>query len=872
MENETVDIETLTERLVDFVGSSGCCLFAGAGVGMHADLPSWEGYVEYLSKITMQYEKETATLMRKRIASGHYTLAAHYYKTCIAIPKDEMYRHLAKPFLNYNPKSLYSLMTMPFCSVVTTNYDFSLHDAYAALYEIQNESGLTLTAPQYVELGDPAMRQAIYWKKFFIARIHGRAEVPKTIIIDTDDYKKLEQDDNYQDFLFNILTRYRCLFIGYSFLDPAIKQIFELIERKVPSPYKKLHLALVPSDSASDLITKLAQYNIQTLIYDQTQCHKVLWEAIKKAQKETRTRPRVAPDRIESIPGLKRFVASTYARLKVGGTPEPLFEIVVEGIVAQSINDRKFVGSDMKSLVKEVKNLIGLPDEQLKLLVTKAVDGLINKNLCIKNDNNLECISGNENEFNQSMKILIDGACNRLKVREGIDATKSHKEIIDKILNKLFLSRGWDLGAHFAGGRASDSFDAWDQIQLQILQHAKGDSKNATEVSNAIFDLIKHPENKEAEFLADIGRVSFGIELAMNNAQSFAARNFMLPKTLYFDSNVLMPAIVNGHPYSPAYRDAIKRLQISAASTENRVKLFISNDFLNEIINHRRLAIEQIADSGLENPEKLKRHILLFGAAGTNVFIGAYASWVGRQKEKISFKKFLAEVAPYSNEDRLSRYLDQQGIKTIEFSFQDHEEKQLYIQIKDDLREGYETFFEERSYKMDKTKAEILIDHEAAQLTRLILDIELGRSPIFVTADTRLMSLCHGPILGKCANSIMSHLGFVQMIDLVLGLDTDRKNLSRLVWSIGYSDEGASIRNYLIDLALQQYDDAMTRAMWEVIDDISEKTSAKAKEDKINFFSGDANERARTAAFFDRVEDGFFENMVEVIRKRELSS
>ena len=136
--------------------------------------------------------------------------------------------------------------------------------------------------------------------------------------------------------------------------------------------------------------------------------------------------------------------------------------------------------------------------------------------------------------------------------------------------------------------------------------------------------------------------------------------------------------------------------------------------------------------------------------------------------------------------------------------------------------------------------------------------------------DTRLMSLCKGPNLGKCTNSIISHLGFVQMIDLVLGLNTDRKTLSRLVWSIGYTNEGVSIRNYLIDLALQSYDDAMTRAMWEVIDDISEKISAKAKEDKINLFSGDEKETARAAAFFDRVEEGFFSNMAEVIRKRAL--
>jgi hypothetical protein len=236
------------------------------------------------------------------------------------------------------------------------------------------------------------------------------------------------------------------------------------------------------------------------------------------------------------------------------------------------------------------------------------------------------------------------------------------------------------------------------------------------------------------------------------------------------------------------------------------------------------------------------------------------------KRREVSFSKFLIEVAPYANEERLSKYLETKGIRTVHNSFTDTKEQGQYFSIKNELHDAYETQYPLTEY----SKAGILIDHEAAQLTRLIIDIEKGRSPIFVTADKRLMSLCKGPNLGECTNSVVSHLGFIQIIDLVLGLDTKPVALSRLVWSIGYTDDEAVIRNYMIDLALQGYDDAMTRAMWEVIDEISEKISSQAKDENIKLFSRDVNERILTTAFLDRFEEGFFEKMAAVIKKSEL--
>jgi hypothetical protein len=195
--------EELTSRIIDFVRQKGSCLFAGAGVGRKAGLPSWSEYLEHLARVADLYEKETAVLIRKRVKTGHYLEAAELYKECIEIPNGEKYRGLAAPFIsapNYSPNNLRALMALPFSAVVTTDYDCSLHDAYYSLLIKQEESGLTLKAPKNVELGDPSMRQAIFWTDFYIARIHGRAEIPETMVLDRNDYRRTEDDPSSRTF------------------------------------------------------------------------------------------------------------------------------------------------------------------------------------------------------------------------------------------------------------------------------------------------------------------------------------------------------------------------------------------------------------------------------------------------------------------------------------------------------------------------------------------------------------------------------------------------------------------------------------------------------------------------------------------------
>ena len=203
-----LDAKGIGEVIYEFLTTNkNLALFAGAGVGAQAGLPTWPQLMEHLAKVVDSYEPLAGQLIRKRTKSGYYLNAAVVYKTCSEIPRGELYEQLAIPFRSpSSPQKLQALVSLPFSAVFTTNYDRSLHDAFASVF---GKSAAT------VELGDPTMDKAPFITKFYIARIHGREEVPETIVLSEDDYRRIEKDESYMDFVRHILTRYSCLFLAY---------------------------------------------------------------------------------------------------------------------------------------------------------------------------------------------------------------------------------------------------------------------------------------------------------------------------------------------------------------------------------------------------------------------------------------------------------------------------------------------------------------------------------------------------------------------------------------------------------------------------------------------------------------------------------
>src|SRR5690606_4896264 len=121
----------LAQKLKLFLEESDLpVLFAGAGVSARVGIPVWGSYMKQLGVAANEYDQFTKYQIDKALQSNQFGKAASYYFLC-DIPEATKFSELVRPLKSYDADPLRSLMALPFRSIVTTNFDRSLFDAYS---------------------------------------------------------------------------------------------------------------------------------------------------------------------------------------------------------------------------------------------------------------------------------------------------------------------------------------------------------------------------------------------------------------------------------------------------------------------------------------------------------------------------------------------------------------------------------------------------------------------------------------------------------------------------------------------------------------------------------------------------------------------
>ncbi len=860
--------QEISSRIQRFVTEPSGVLFAGAGVGVRAGLLSWPQFMEHLAVVAEKYEPEIATLIRNRVRANRYAEAGHMFKQC-QMPEGEIYRALAEPFQpgKYDARYLKPLVSLPFTAIVTTNYDKSLHDAWSAVHD---------KAPTAAELHDPTLSAATHQTEPFIARIHGRAEVPAYMVVDTDDYKRAASDEPYLEFLRHIFGRRRCMIVGFSFVDPAVSQVLEFLRKFFALGLQPVHLAFVPEGS-DELAARLAELNIDTVLFespsDDSDPFAALWGGISDAAHclSARRAPPRAPSPLlpSSLEPARGLLASCYVRAKMRPHLPPLKDLVLQGIIVAILADACPEGLDRHELSQAVHRLLPLTVQEAEQVTAEPLAALLATATCHLTNGRITC-GPVENRLERDIASLAEGALNRLNLRRG-GKTSEHVKIVGEIgqlvrevLEDALLMRGWDLGAEFAGGSMPVQVDCWRLLNDTVQHKARTHPESLRlDIVASCFDLLRRPTDREAAILADIGRLAFGIDIVLQHGRSALLHPRVLPDRLYLDANVAMPAIVDGHPYRPTYLDILKRWRDASLAAGLQPELMLGDVFLNEIISHRERALDIAATQGFDDPEKLRKHVLFYGGEYTNVFIGAYATWVARDAENPPpFGPWLAEHAPYTSVDELRHYLAGQGIEAVELRV-GREEEDTYREI----RTALQTAYDEDERTRHNPKPAILITDEARQLATLIADLQAGQRTLFVSADRRLRRLAVGPVLGYVGGAIVSHVALFQLVDLLVGVEAEPRSVARFLWGVHYLDNEMALRNYFVDLALQRHEEAMVMPLPMIVEAVAAHAADQAERQQIRFWTRVPEDQARASRFLDQVEDQFFEAMSEAVAK-----
>ena len=123
---------------------------------------------------------------------------------------------------------------------------------------------------------------------------------------------------------------------------------------------------------------------------------------------------------------------------------------------------------------------------------------------------------------------------------------------------------------------------------------------------------------------------------------------------------------------------------------------------------------------------------------------------------------------------------------------------------------------------------------------------------------------------GSVWNAVISHLGLVQLADLLVGVDADPRSFARLLWGILDVDEHTALRDYFIDLALRRHDEALAMTIPQIIEEFVGDAEKAVKLERVRFFTRAVEDKAKAARFLDRFEKHFFEKMEEAVRRRKV--
>lgn len=835
-----------------FQASVDPVLFAGAGVSMLAGLPDWKGLLTQMTESVRPKDALTAHQMAQNTAKGNLTKAAEYFWLSSDVPDGDKSQTLKSILGTYDATPLLPLASLPVSGVLTTNFDRSILDAIAFARK---------HVPRDYRLGDATFSAAVWEKELHVARIHGCIEAPNDMVLSESKFSLVLNNETYVDLLTQTFLRRPVLFLGFSFYDPAIKSVLETIEKRFGDAAPGRHMALLPDSNASDLIHKANRLNITVVKYDSADRHKALWEGISvfsKSLKRAAARPVVPSE--HPYAAAKQYLAACYARISVASEHTPLREIVIEGVISASLQNTHPKSLGLPDLHEEVRKALGIKGKEVNVLVDSALKQLVEAKLVRRHKNESERgkrfawigLPEASSSLEEAIATLTTSLCNRAYVQEGWKPPKHVADVMASFLKEVVYLRGWDLGAAFASGRAPDNV-AFRPVLLEVGSRLSAFDRERVE--RTVESLFQRPTEQEGGLLGELGRVSFAVELAFQAPRTTLLHKTTLPRRLYFDANLLLPIFVEGHPLHQTYGDTLRRLKSASTEAGSKLQLLAYSGYVNEVIAHRAAAIVYAKEAGDDFEAIAKSDAMYHGVGNINVYIGAYVNMVANGHAP-GFDNFLKRVAPYSNEPELRRWIEKQG-----FIVANSAKNSAYTKLYGILEKNNAT-------RIEYGKQPILIEHDALQLALLESDYQKGERGLFITADRALYEDVASSAFGRLAEFMVSHVGIVQIVDLLVGGKSDERALGELLWSNKVSERAQRIRSHLTIEALTKYDAALAMDMHSVVEAQSEAIAKELERVGADLESHEPKARVKAFRSLGSLEANFFAGMSEAIEKQ----
>ncbi|RYE27067.1 MAG: hypothetical protein EOP45_02375 [Sphingobacteriaceae bacterium] len=223
-------------KLIEAIKTKKLLVFAGAGLSRNLGLPDWDNMVINIIKATgiPKYQGYVQVLEDKLFDSlsvldrikGEKTTAFKYIEENFNVSRDK------------NTKTHKKLIQLS-GKIVTTNYDNAFERAKDNIYNTSHDSTFKISN--------------IANKNEYVFHIHGSASIdPSKCIIFSEDYEKLYSGDSAAIFkIRELFINNTILFIGFSFADPFVNQIFSAMDSLFEGNHTHYILTTTPDKFSS---------------------------------------------------------------------------------------------------------------------------------------------------------------------------------------------------------------------------------------------------------------------------------------------------------------------------------------------------------------------------------------------------------------------------------------------------------------------------------------------------------------------------------------------------------------------------------------------------------------------------------------------
>ena len=806
-------------------------LFLGAGASVEAGLGDWKNSLLELARHLKPADDGYASLIENEANNARLLEAAELLYLAPITPSQ---RHdLLRIVFDKEPSVTrrLRLLSQTRCQgIVTTNFDRSFQQA------------ATDTHTQLVHFGesDADLAAARVESNRFFLRLHGRIEVPERLIFARRHYAELCDRVQYVAFFRELFLSRNVVFFGFSFVDPVISELIGAMTREVCSQFRREAYALVPSPPDPSLLRVLRESSVVAIPYDTANNHAWAWALFT----EHRTgAPPTAPEENEAAE-VRNHLAAAYARAKGRGFHADR-ERMLSALMLPLLSD---AGSNsilsLDSFLTQVEERLALPKSfergnlisSLKLLEQDGIVALQGGDVLVG-----EIQDGQE--LAKDARRLSAGLTSRARIRFGRHDFNVDPSTLEQLILYVLALDGLFV-AHTLIRAKPQSTKRLERIVEQAISQSRIGRGDKQAVHRALLDLLTSPDDEEERILSNIASVVFGTALLLRDPLLADSASDPFRRGAYIDASVLLPWLADGHPLRTAYDSILRSFELST--------IRVLPGYLNELINHRRIAVEAANQNGLSDPDVLGRYVTLFELHNINVFLGGYAGSIQRGGTE-TFEEYLARIAPFTNESQARSALNALGIVVEEYRLKDY-----------GLAGELKAAFRDRG----KFRDEVVIQHDAAQLELLQQTRDVKAKPYFITADRALISAMATTSFRELIPWTLLPQQAALLAQMANRTTTGFEAFSRTLWTVADS-VADKVKRYYTDRILRKYEEGLVVE----IDTILEALMKDFRREGVDLESEDIldprTEYHRTKLFerLDRFEPRFFQYLDEALQR-----